>query len=217
MQTAAKLVVVVADGTYEAVLKELFARSRDAGFRQLESRIVPDTYHDSSRKLTELLRPFLREYNHALVLRDLSGSGHEDKGARKLEEHLEGQMRGNGWLNKKYAAIVTEPEIEEWLRLPSPSMLELLEERARKHRDSVKTFQRVLDDLLKTHGGRDERGKACKPKEVFEKLVRHYGIPPANALRGFLAQREPLNGCRSDSFNRLLQILRSWFPASGPR
>jgi hypothetical protein len=212
MQSPAKLVVVVADGTYEAVLKELFARFREAGFQQVEPRIVPDTYHDSSRKLTELLRPFLREYDHALVLRDLAGSGFEAKGARGLEEHLEMQMRANGWLHKKHAAVVTEPEIEEWLRLPSSTLLRLLEERARKNRNTVGGFQGVLDALLKMHGGRDERGKARRPKEVFDDLVRHYGIPPANALRGFLAKREPLDGCLSNSFNRLLQILRSWFP-----
>jgi hypothetical protein len=212
MQAPAKLVVVVADSAYEAVLNELFVRSGEAGFRQVLPRIVPDPFHDSSGKLTELLRPFLREYDHALVLRDLAGSGWEHKGARKLEEWLETQMHGNGWLHKKHAAIVTEPEIEEWLRLPSASLADLLKARAKTHRDCIKSFQNVLDDLLKQHGGRNQLGKACKPKEVFEDLVRHYGIPPANALRGFLAKREPLNGCMSHSFNRLLQILRSWFP-----
>lgn len=214
MITPSKLVVVVADGTYEAVLNELFARSRQAGFGPVDFKIVPDSFHDSSGKLTELLRPFLREYNHALVLRDLAGSGFESEGARKLEERLEAQMSKDGWGNKKHAAIVTEPEIEEWLRLPSSHLLKLLEERARKNQSAVGAFQRVLNDLIVTHGGRDARGKAHKPKEVFEDLVRHYGIPPANALRGFLAKRESLNGCLSDSFNHLLKILRSWFPPS---
>lgn len=212
MSNSSKLVVVVADRAYEAVLNEVLARSHEASFGPVEAKIVPDPFHDSSGKLTELLRPFLRDYDHALVLRDLAGSGSEDKGTRKLEESLEAQMRANGWLNKKYAAIVTEPEIEEWLRLPSPRLLKLLQERARKNRNKVSAFQDFLDELVKTHGGRDARGKARQPKEVFEDLVRHYGIPPANALRGFLAKREPLDGCLSDSFNRLLQILRSWFP-----
>lgn len=212
MNNPSKLVVVVADRAYEAVLNEVFARSHEADFGPVDPKIVPDPFHDSSGKLTELLRPFLRDYDHALVLRDLAGSGVEAKGARILEENLEGQMRANGWLNKQCAAIVTEPEIEEWLRLPSPRLLKLLEERARKNRNTVSAFQRILDDLIQTHGGRDERGKARQPKEVFEDLVRHYGIPPANALRGFLAKREPLDGCLSDSFNRLLQTLRSWFP-----
>ncbi len=212
MEGPAKLVVVVADKAYEAALNEVFARSHEAGFRPMQSRIVPDPFHDSSGRLTELLRPYLREYNHALVLRDLAGSGYEDKGARGLAERLEAQMRANGWLHKKYAAVVTEPEIEEWLRLPSASILELLEARAKRHRDRVRDFQRVVDDLIHVHGGRDGRGKACQPKEVFEGLVRHYGIPPANALLGFLAKREPFEGCLSDSFNRLLTILRSWFP-----
>ena len=123
-------------------------------------------------------------------------------------------MRANGWFHKKYAAIATEPEIEDWLRLPSRSILELLEARAKKHRDRVKSFQRVLDGLIGAHGGRDGRGKARQPKEVFELLVRHFGIPPANSLLGFLARREPLGGCLSDSFNRLLQVLRTWFPAN---
>jgi hypothetical protein len=212
MDGSARLVAIVADKAYEAVLNEVFARSREAGFRPIQFTIKADPFHDSSRQLTDLLRPFLREYSHALVLRDLHGSGFEDKGARKLEEHLETQMRAIGWLHKKCAAVVTEPEIEEWLRLPSPSLLELLQARARQHRDRVRLFQRVLDDLLNTHGGRDGRGKAHAPKEVFEGLVRHYGIPPANALRGFLAKREPFNGCLSDSFHRLLRFLRSWFP-----
>lgn len=212
MEGSAKLIVVVADKAYERVLNEVFARHREAGFRSVDCRIVPDPFHDSSRKLTELLRPYLREYDHALVFRDLAGSGFEQKGARKLEEDLEEQMRANGWLHKKYAAIVSEPEIEDWLRLPSASLLELLQARAKKRRDQVRDSQRVLERLVTTHGGRDERGKACKPKEVFEGLVRHYGIPPANALLGFLAKREPLDGCLSHSFNRLLQVLRDWFP-----
>jgi hypothetical protein len=212
MEGTAKLVVVVADKAYEAVLNEVFARHSEAGFQPIQPKIVPDPFHDSSGKLTELLRPFLREYSHALVLRDLAGSGYEEKGARELEKHLENQMHANGWLHKKCAAVVTEPEIEEWLRLPSPSLLKLLEARAKQHRDRVTLFKHVLNELLNTHGGRDGRGKACKPKEVFEGLVRHYGIPPANALRGFLAKREPLDGCLSNSFNRLLQFLRSWFP-----
>jgi hypothetical protein len=214
MNTRSKLVVVVADRAYEAVLNELFARSHQAGFDPVDLKIVPDPFHDSSGRLTELLRPFLREYDHALVLRDLAGSGFEAEGPRKLEESLEAQMAKDGWGNKKHAAIVADPEIEEWLRLPSPHLLKLLEERARKNRNTVGAFQRVLDDLIVTHAGRDKRGKANNPKEVFEGLVHHYGIPPANALRGFLAKRESLNGCLSDSFNRLLQILRSWFPRS---
>ena len=60
-----KLVVVVADKAYEAVLKEVLTRHREAGFGAVSHRIVPDPFHDSSRKLTELLRPFLREYDHA--------------------------------------------------------------------------------------------------------------------------------------------------------
>jgi hypothetical protein len=212
MNLPSRLVVVVADGAYEAVLKEIFERSREAGFGPVDAKIVPDPFHDSSGKLTEWLRPYLRDYDHALVLRDLAGSGFEAKGASELQGHLEAQMDKNGWRSKKRAAIVTEPEIEEWLRLPSPCLLQLLQERARKNRNTVSAFQPVLDDLLKKHGGRDKRGKARQPKEVFEGLVRHYGIPPANSLRGFLARREPLNGCLSDSFNRLLQILRSWFP-----
>ena len=126
-------------------------------------------------------------------------------------------MRKNGWLHKKHAAIVTQPEIEEWLRLPSSSIQELLEARAKKHRDGIKTFRRVIDELVKSYGGRDEKGKACQPKEIFEGLVRHYGIPPANALLGFLAKREPLDCCLSDSFNRLLRIFREWFPLNRPR
>lgn len=212
MDGPAKLIVVVADKAYERVLNELLARHREAGFHAVDPRIVTDPFHDSSRNLTELLRPYLREYEHALVFRDLAGSGFETEGARRLEAELEAQMRTHGWLHKKHAAIVTEPEIEDWLRLPSASLLALLQARAKRRRDQVAAFHGVLERLVHLHGGRDPRGKAHQPKEVFEGLVRHYGIPPANALLGFLAKSEPLDGCLSPSFNRLLQVLRDWFP-----
>jgi hypothetical protein len=107
---------------------------------------------------------------------------------------------------------VVEPEIEEWLRLPLASLLTLIQKRARRQRAEVKNLRAVLDNLLNQHGGRNLREKACNPKDVFAGLVRYYGIPPSVALYGYLAKHEPVNGCLSDSFNRLLQTLRSWFP-----
>lgn len=51
-------------------------------------------------------------------------------------------------------------------------------------------------------------------EEVFETLMKHYGIPPANWTLGFLAERESLQDCRSRSFNRLRERLRQGFPAA---
>ncbi len=212
MRPAPKLVVVVADKAYQLVLTELLARAREAGFAPPATTIVPDPFHDSSGRMADLLRPYLRDHDHALVLRDFAGSGYESQTAPRLERDLEEQICRNGWQGRKYAAIVAQPEIEDWLRLPSPAVLKLLRRYARRRKAELEDFESVLQSLITKHGGRDDRGKAHHPKEVFDDLVTYYGIPRSAGLRGYLAKHEPLSACASESFNRLLATLRFWFP-----
>jgi len=213
----ADLVVVTPDGAYPQVVGELLKRHQSLQIRPVSTEWIKDPWRDSSGQIVTLLRPYLGICDHALVLRDLSGSGRESDGATGLEQKLRNDLQANGWNESNSDAIVVEPEIEDWLRLPSAALCDLVKERARRQKDRAAdplAIQRVVHEKLRFHGGLDARGKARKPKEVFEDVLRDFGIPRANALYGALARSESLHNCASVSFNRLVTRLQGWFPAS---
>jgi hypothetical protein len=71
----------------------------------------------------------------------------------------------------------------------------------------------LISQIIEKNGGRSFNGKPKHPKEVFEELLRHFGIQRSNALYGHLASVESLAKCSVPSFLRLCEMLRSWFPA----
>ncbi|MDQ3583148.1 MAG: hypothetical protein M3495_16785 [Pseudomonadota bacterium] len=177
------LVVVTPDGAYPLVLEEFLNRAASLGVRSVSRRIIKDPLRDSSGELPDLLRPFLGKSRKALAIRDLEGSGWEERGAVALEEHLLERMHRNGWASSDCAAIVVPPEIEAWLRLPSTHLDDLMTERARRHREwTTARRHQVLDGIVGDFGGCDDTGKPCRPKEVFEEFLRQLGIPRSNAF-----------------------------------
>lgn len=214
MSTSDKLAILVPDGAYPLVLSSfLLDRTQSLGLRRIEVEIVKDAFRDSSREAVELLRPFQRICSHALIIRDLHGSGWEDKGADVLELDLKNQMLVSGWTAGKCAAVVVEPEIEAWLRFDSSHFHQLIRNRARKKVEwDQLLLQPLIDDLITKRGGKNDQGKPMNPKETFEDLLSTFGIQRSNALYGHLASVESLRGCSVPSFNRLIEILRVWFP-----
>jgi len=210
------LVVVTPDGAYHLVLNALLDRTESLGIRPVKRQLLKDPLHDSSGDLTNLLRPLRRGYHRALVIRDLAGSGWEKHGVQGLEDHLYKQLRSLDWAEKDCAAIVVEPEIESWLRMPSPHLDRLLTERARRNRELDTSGQREkLSELIERHGGLANNGKPLQPKEVFEDFLFYFGIPRSNSLYQRLAQQESLTNCMTPSFIRLRNKLQTWFPAQG--
>ncbi len=207
------LVVVTPDGSYPLVIEAIFQRPQAVGIRAITREIVKDALHDSSGNAIDLLRPYLGRAKKALLIRDFEVSGWEEQGAQALRNELTGLMQTNGWAEDSCAAIVVEPEIEGWLRMPSTHLENLVREKARRNR--AHTFEQIRDGLeriIAGRGGRASTGKAVRPKETFEDLLRLFGIPRSNAHYQFLAERESLRRCESESFNTLVEILRGWFP-----
>ena len=209
------LVILVPDGAYREVLQALLARPKALGLRSVSFQVVVDSFRDSSSEAVNLLRPFQRTHSRALVFRDFEGSGKEQvHSPTNLERELENEMSANGWPEGHARAVVAVPEIEDWLRLPSPHVLSLMNGLARKHVDDlVDQLVGVTDEQIVKHGGRNEYGKPCRPKEVFEDLLDHFGIRPSNSHYRYLAEHESLKSCSSPSFQRLVKILKEWFPA----
>src|SRR5690349_7421368 len=118
-----RLAILVPDGAYPEVLGALLDERRQRwGIRKVAVDVIKDTLRDSSPDAAQFIRPFLRQCSHALIVRDLQGSGAEGIGVQALESALEDQLVTNGWQADRCAAVVVEPEIEIWLRFSSTHM-----------------------------------------------------------------------------------------------
>jgi hypothetical protein len=150
-----------------------------------------------------------------MIVRDLHGSGWESRGAQALEISLKEGMVGSGWPEDRCCAIVVEPEIEAWLRFDSTHLHHLVRERARKKLEwDDLLLKPLIDEIIKSNGGVGAGGKPLHPKEVFEDVLKYFGIQRSNALYGQLARAESLKGCVVPSFQRLTGVLKLWFPAN---
>jgi len=209
-----RLAILVPDGTYLAVLRQLFEkRCQSLGIRKVGFDIIKDAFHDSSPDAAPLLRPYLGSCTHALVFRDLHGSGAEAEGAEALEKTILAELRANGWTRDKVEVIVVDPEIEAWLRFDSTRLADLVQKRARRNREQAELlFPTVRNRAIVETGGMAPTGKPKNPKEAFEAILREFGIQRSNSLYGGLTEKESLQDCASPSFQRLVTILRRWFP-----
>ena len=206
------LVILSPDGAYKQVLPALLKRHQSLGIRVVTFDVVSDPFHDASGQIVELLRPYLTSHSKALVVRDIEGSGKEAAGAAALEAELKESLVQNGWQAGNSAALVLEPEIESWLRVGSAHMDALIKQLARRKKEEVDEWQEIADALATDHAGWLQAGKPARPKEVYQGVLRHYGISPSNALLGELASKESLAGCAVPTFNRFRDIMRGWFP-----
>ena len=211
-----RLAILVPDGAYPLILEALLTkRRRSLDLREVAREIIKDAFRDSSREVVALLRPYLRDCTHVLLLRDLEGSGAEERGAKVLEAELLDELVENGWHKDRAAVLVVEPEVEAWLRFDSVHLRELVRERARKRQDDAELlFPQVVADAIQACGGSDQIGKPQRPKETLEMLLKEFGVRRSNAIYGKLAEREGLRGCKQKSFQRLVTTLHNWFPGS---
>ncbi|MCB1127173.1 MAG: hypothetical protein KDM81_11785 [Verrucomicrobiae bacterium] len=211
-----KLAILVPDGAYPLILDALLTKRRESlGLRPVLREIVKDTFHDSSREVVALLRPYLRECSHVLLLRDLEGSGAEERGATALERELLAELVANGWHGDRAAVLVVEPEVEAWLRFDSVHLGDLIRERARRRQGEAELlFPQVVAEAIESNGGMNEIGKPRRPKETLEAVLELFGVRRSNAIYGRLAEREGLRGCKVRSFQRLVATLQEWFAAS---
>lgn len=211
------LIVIVPDGAIEQIATMLLEhRASDLGMKKVRYEVRKDIFHDSSSKAAtvNLLRGYIRTHRYALVMRDLEGSGWEDKGSEAMETAFKNELSANGWLSR-IEVIALEPEIESWLRFDSATFRGLIEEQARRNKPATASkVTASIASAVQTNGGTNGN-KPIRPKEVFEDVLAEFGIPRSNSLYGKLAKKESLGGCAVSSFNRFSRILRTWFP-SGP-
>lgn len=198
------MVVLVADGTMESVVKTLLARYRPLKIRPVEFDIYRHPEHDPGclNKSHTFLKTFLRSHRHALVLFDHDGCGRQEAPAQRLEKELVTRCDDSGW-GGRAGAIVIEPELEAWVWNRSPHVAACL------GWASPQELARWLD----AEGfAVSQHGKRARPKEAMGSALRKVRKPWSSATHAQIAQRVSLSRCADNSFLRFCQTLRSWFP-----
>jgi hypothetical protein len=202
------LVVLVADGNAEHALKEILDRHLSLSIRPIQFEVIRDTARADPGcygRSHEFLRPFLREFEHAIVVFDRQGSGQEARDAEELENEVTCRLRQNGWADRG-AVVVIDPELEAWVWGPSREVDQTLGWYDRPAR---------LREWLRDKGlWPAEQVKPPDPKLALETALGQLRRPRSSAIYGELAKSVSLAHCQDRSFQRLVEILRSWFPAS---
>jgi hypothetical protein len=124
------LVVLVADKNIEFAIKGILENHHKLGVRPLpeEQRKILQAQQDAGcfRRCDDLLRPFSRDFNHALVLLDREGSGKEKLSREEMESDIEKRLGASGWEDERAVAVVFDPELEIWVWSDSPQVDEVL-------------------------------------------------------------------------------------------
>jgi hypothetical protein len=201
------LIVLVADGQMEFALRGIFTRQPAIGFCQFTFDIFVHPAKDPGCRLRghDFLRPFARQYGHALVMLDHEGCGRESQPREKIEFQMESQLAVSGWENR-CGVIVIDPELEAWVWSDSPEVALVLGWSRR---------QPMLPQWLDQQGycrlGQD---KPRQPKVILDEVLRLSGKRRSSAVFRQLAERVSVNRCCDPAFLKLKQLLQRWFPSN---
>ena len=203
-QTEQDLIVLVADKDLEQTVAGICARPAALGMRELTYRVLVHTARDPGCLFggAEFLRPFQRQYAHALILFDRMGCGKESQSRSELEAGVERMLSISGW-GTRSAAIVIDPELEAWVWSDSPHVEHVLGWQGRQP-----DLRQWLQDRRFLAPG---LFKPSQPKEAMEDALRSVRLPRSSALYRQLAQQVSLTRCTDASFLKFKATLQNWF------
>lgn len=198
------LIVLVADGDIQKVMEGLLHQSEILRIQQPTFDIERHYDHDSGcrTRSAEQLRPFLNQYQHALVIFDRHGCGSEET-REQIQETVEKKLNRNGWTNNA-KAIVIDPEIETWVWNKSSGMCHAL---------GWKESYEKLREFLEEEGFWPNTNlKPPKPKESMLKILHASRVRRSPEIFFQLASTVNPRFCQDPAFKELLHTLRVWFP-----
>jgi hypothetical protein len=203
------LIVLAADGSMKAALTEMLKRNDSLEIRQILPEILIHEQRDPGvlRGAAALLQAQAKHYHHALAICDRHGCGKEAYSREQLEEIIEQQLAAH-WAGRA-AAVVIDPELENWFWAESHHVAETL--------DWPGGMPRLRDWLIAQDLLTSGRTKPIDPKEALERALRSRRIPKSGALFKSLAAKVSLRSCVDPAFLKLRETLRAWFPATGTR
>lgn len=198
------LAVLAADADTEFLLRGLLARSSALGIRALSLDVFRHPHHDPGCLLEshDFLRAMLRSHLHALVVFDREGCGQEHLSRTQIEDQVEQLLARNGWADRA-AAVVIDPEVEQWLWSPSQDL-----DRATGWLGRSPDLRAWLASQGHLQPG---SGKPGRPKEAFAAALRRVNKPPSSSIFHQLGGSLPVQGCSDPAFAKLRMSLNAWF------
>ncbi|KPD17348.1 hypothetical protein ADM96_19475 [Burkholderia sp. ST111] len=152
----------------------------------------------------ELLRPYQKSHDRALVVLDCDWDG--SLGKAVIERDITANLVASGWSEDAVKVIVIEPELENWLWQDKPQVAEAL-----KYRGEL-----GLRRFLEQHNWWPQGAtKPPRPKEAAEWLLRQTKTPRSSSIYQKLAAHISIKGCTDVAFADMHTQLRAWFPAGG--
>jgi hypothetical protein len=204
------LIALVADKNMESILRGLLTRTESLEIRMLNFNVYTHIERDPGclRKSQDFLRTHHRNYRHALVMFDRVGCGSENKSREEIEQLVEDRLRQSGW-GDRGAAIVIDPELENWVWTNSPHVQTALgwEGRIPNLREWL-----ISEGFLLS----PEASKPSHPKEAVEKAMRIAKKPRSSSIYLELAKSVTLAGCTDKAFLKFRQTMSKWFAKSDP-
>lgn len=198
------LIIVVADADAKQVVEGLLRRPQSLQIRSVRFTVDRYVRRDSGCRGTShvFLRPFIRQFDHAMVLFDRHGSGRDAQSAEDIEAAVESQLERNGWKGRS-AAVVCDPELEIWVWSDSSEVDEVLGWQGRNP---------PLRDWLVSNGFCDgPTAKPSDPKEAMRRSLRSVGRSPSPSQFRDLANRVGLGRCQDRAFLKFKSTLQAWF------
>jgi len=203
--TPKPLVILTAGKDEQLAIQELVRRPADLGIRPIAFDCFSHPGHDAGvfGKAHEFLRPFLK-WDHALVVFDREGCGHDEAPRAALESEAENRLAINGW-NERARVVVIDPELESWIWDSSFQVSGVL--RWPDGASGLKSW------IAERGFVKENDPKPSRPKEAFEEALRHRRIPRSSVLYRDFAKAVKFRACTDAAFQRFASTLQSWFPA----
>lgn len=201
------LIVLAADLSMQGALKKILQRHAALAIREISCQVILHPMHDSGvlQNGPEFLQAQNRRYRHALAVCDRHGCGREYMTGEQLEGEIEKRL-SNHW-DDRAAAVVIDPELENWLWADSPHVAKEL------------GWQGGMPELrawLRDHELLSEgQSKPADPKTALEQVLRFTHRRNSGALHETLASRVSFQRCVDPAFLKLQVTLGRWFPITG--
>jgi hypothetical protein len=198
------LIVLTADKDARLGITQLLHRSPEIDVRKISFECLAHPKHDPGvyGGAHEFLRPFLRDYEYALVVLDLEGCGQEARGRVAVEQMIEHRLMANGW-KERCAAVVIAPELECWVWDANLEVSRILNRPAADVRQWL---------LKKNYTQPGAAAKPHRPKEAFEAALRAANLKKSSSIYQDFANVATTRGCADEAFYKFWRTLRSWFP-----
>lgn len=190
--------------TVEAILSRPDAIGMGAVDAAQRDVITFDNYDSGVyRNGPEFLRSQVHRYRRAILMCDRHGCGREEQAREILEGSLEERLRQSGW--EQSAAIVIDPELENWIWVDSPHLDEIVGWNGRSP---------SLREWLQQRGHvRPGSAKPSDPQAALDEALRIVKKPRSSSVFQQAAGRVSLRRCTDPAFLKFSGVLRKWFPA----